>query len=399
MIERPDYMTDQEWQTVLKGKANGKKDGAKQTANGIRFIDLRDGCEPIPVRVCMKATVHATILQNATVVEMELIVWLWHYYVAQGNLHILAGPPGAGKSTLAFLFAATISAGAYWPDGTRAPQGNVLIWSSEDSVADTIKPRLVRMCADLSRIYFVKGQHLPNGKKRPFNPATDMADLTEVAKFIRGGVALLIIDPIVQAIPAKLDSHKNAETRQGLQPVIDFAEEFSAAVIGISHFTKGTAGKDPIERVTGSLAFGAAPRIVFAATKMQSDDGPPRIFTRAKSNIGPDGGGFGFDLEAAPLFEMPDVIATRIAWHDALEGSARELLADAETEAKEDETKIERAERFLTDVLAKGERQQIEVEGQAKREGISERTLRRAAKTKVAKRKSGLTGPWLWRLI
>ena len=44
----------------------------------------------------------------------------------------------------------------------------------------------------------------------------------------------------------------------------------------------------------------------------------PRIFVRAKSNLGPSGGGFGYDIDAAPLYECPDIIATRIVWLDPL---------------------------------------------------------------------------------
>jgi hypothetical protein len=75
-------------------------------------------------------------------------------------------------------------------------------------------------------------------------------------------------------------------------------------------------------------------RIVMLAAKNQADEdgGPPRIFTRSKSNIGPSGGGFGYDIVASPLYDRPDIIATRIAWHEPLEGSARELLASAEAE-------------------------------------------------------------------
>ena len=56
------------------------------------------------------------------------------------------------------------------------------------------------------------------------------------------------------------NSHNNAESRNGMQPVIDFAKSSDIAVIGIGHLTKGTVGKDPLERINGSGAFGALPR-------------------------------------------------------------------------------------------------------------------------------------------
>lgn len=58
--------------------------------------------------------------------------------------------------------------------------------------------------------------------------------------------------------------------------------------------------REPIERITGSLAFGAVARIVLVASKSTSEDGGDvRIFLRAKSNIGADTGGFEYSLEPA----------------------------------------------------------------------------------------------------
>src|SRR5687768_1888482 len=54
----------------------------------------------------------------------EPLRWLWDGWLAAGKLHILAGSPGAGKTTLALAFAATVSRGGTWPDGTAAKAGN-----------------------------------------------------------------------------------------------------------------------------------------------------------------------------------------------------------------------------------------------------------------------------------
>jgi putative DNA primase/helicase len=60
------------------------------------------------------------------------IAWLWHGWLALGKFHLLAGAPGQGKTTIAIAFAATITIGGRWPDGSRCDPGNVLIWSGED---------------------------------------------------------------------------------------------------------------------------------------------------------------------------------------------------------------------------------------------------------------------------
>lgn len=95
------------------------------------------------------------ILQCGKEGSVEPIEWIWRYWLAKGKFHILAGAPGSGKTTLALSFGATISAARQWPDGTKPEEGNVLIWSGEDDIADTLKPRLMQMNTDLGRIYFV----------------------------------------------------------------------------------------------------------------------------------------------------------------------------------------------------------------------------------------------------
>jgi putative DNA primase/helicase len=288
--------------------------------------------------------------------------------------------PETGKTTIALSFAAIISSSGTWPDGSRATVGNVLIWTSEDSPADTLIPRLIRMGADLDRIHFIEQARPPGGKPRPFNPATDMSALVAKAEAI-GDIALLILDPVVAAVPMTRNSHNNAETRNSLQPVVDFAKASDIAVLGIGHLTKGTAGKDPLERLNGSLAFGALPRLVMGAAKNSAigDDEPERVFVRVKSNIGPSGGGFGYHIDAANLHEHPDIEATRIVWEYPLEGTARELLAKAEGEQDGKAPKIDQAKRFLTEFLANAKRQAEDVENAAKDAGISWRTVRRAA--------------------
>jgi putative DNA primase/helicase len=259
---------------------------------------------------------------------------------------------------------------------------------------------MTAMNADPTRVKIVVGQRDPNGKTRTFNPASDMPSLIEAAKKMQDGVELLILDPVVAAIPASKNSHNNAEARNGLQPIIDFAVAAKCAVIGITHFTKGTAGREPLERIVGSIAFGALARIVWIASKNASNtkDAPPRILVRAKSNIGPNDDGFGYDIEAAPLQMRPDITATRIVWLAPIEGTARELLAEAEANENEsNDTKLSEAQRFLQKALGLSERPMNSLTVEAEAEGITLRTLRRAAKNIVMKRKDGHSG-WLWKL-
>jgi putative DNA primase/helicase len=308
----------------------------------------------------------------------EPISWLWDGWLARGKVHVLAGAPGTGKTSLALALTATLTTAGRWPDGTTAGVGSVLIWSGEDDPRDTLVPRLLACGADLSRVSFV-GSVVEADGTRSFDPARDGDLLREHAAAMDPPPALLIVDPIVSAV-AGGDSHKNAEVRRALQPLVDLAVSVRCVVLGISHFSKGTAGRDPVERVTGSLAFGALARVVLAAAKLSEDDGGGRMLARAKNNIGIDSGGYGYDLEPLELPDHPGVHTTRVVWGAPMEGTARELLSKAESLGDpEEQSAMEDAKEWLGHTLRFGPVDGKEIKKLARAEGIAERTLYRAA--------------------
>ncbi len=333
---------------------------------------------------------------SAAQIQPEPIDWIWPGWLARGKLHILAGRAGTGKTTLAIDWAAAVSSGRALPDGHRPMCGRVMFWSGEDSPADTLVPRLIAAGADRERVSFVDTVDGPDGP-RPFDPAHDVKLLAEACARLPAPPVLLIVDPLVMSIDG--DSHKNAEVRRGLYPLVALAEKQNAALLGITHFSKGTHGRDPLERVTGSLAFGAMARLVFGTCQQeQADKTAPRRFTlaRAKSNIGLDGGGYAYALDSAE--SVPGVVTCRVAWGEALEGTARELLTEAEPDSA-DRTKRDKAAGWLRDLLADGPMAVNEVEAQAKEAGCAWRTVQRAKDALGIKpTKTRFDGGWEWSL-
>jgi putative DNA primase/helicase len=339
------------------------------------------------------------ILVNGADLKPEPIRWLWFLWLALGKLHILAGAAGQGKTTLLALIA-ILTGGRRWPDGTRCEQpGNVLAWSGEDDAADTLLPRLLAMGADPKRVFFVKGSRI-EGESVPFDPARDMGQLVAAAERI-GNVKLLMVDPVVSAVAG--DSHKNTEVRRALQPLVDLAAALDCAVIGITHFSKGSAGRDPTERVTGSLAFGAVARVVMVAGKVKGDDGTERrILARAKSNIGPDDGGFEYAIEQVEVEGHTGIFASRIEWGAAVAGTARELLAEPDEGAAQDadDEPENDVDEFLRELLKDGlPAPSKDIKAAAREVGYAWRTVHRAAKRiGVRIRKDGMAGGWFWTL-
>lgn len=334
-------------------------------------------------------------LLSGTSLQPEPIQWIWRGWLAAGKLHLLAGAPSSGKTTMAIGFASTVTVGGCWPDGTVADAGHVLVWSAEDDPADSLLPRFLAGGGDPRLIHFV-GHIAEDGRRRPFDPARDFGDLVSAARQLPG-LRLIILDPLVSAVSA--DSHRNAEVRRCLQPVVDAATELGCAVLGITHFTKGTQGRDPLDRVTGSLAFGALARLVMC-TARPAGDGAKRRLVRAKSNIGPDGDGFEFDLEDMMIPEHPGVAGARVVWGDPLEGHARALLAEVEKPSRNDveaASALGEAERFLLDALASGPVPAIRIKGDAEQIGLAWKTVRNAkASLGIQSVKMGMEAGWCW---
>lgn len=330
----------------------------------------------------------------------EPISWIWDGWLAAGKMHILGGAPGTGKTAISISLAATITCGGRWPDFTPCMEGNIVIWSGEDDPTDTLTPRLIEAGADLSRAYFITGIREGN-TRRSFDPAIDMEPLQKLLVEI-GDVRLLIIDPIVSAIVG--DSHKNAEVRRGLQPLVDLAATMRFALLGITHFSKGTGGREPVERLTGGLAFGALARIVLVAAKQQKDS-EGRIFLRAKSKIGSDSGGFEYEIKQGELQGYPGLYTSSVSWGKNVEGSARDLLRNAEsTDIDSKESVVSEAETFLSELLAKSSLPMKAVQDEATGAGYSWASIRRAKRSlgvKSIKEGGGFSDKkqqWIWQL-
>ena len=337
--------------------------------------------------------------------------WLWKDWIASSKMSILAGSPGTGKTSIALEFGAIVSTGRAWPDGTGSTTGNVIIWSGEDGVDDTLVPRLISAGANMEKIFFVDDVR-EKGGTRTFDPAKDMVALSQTIESV-GGAKLIILDPIVSAVSG--DSHKNSETRRALQPIVDLARSSGAAVFGITHLSKGNRDASPLDRVTGSLAFGAVSRSVYLAVKkalpdetdddeitgsysLIAEESTLSAFIRVKSNVGPKGGGFEYELEHTRLENHGNIETSHVVWGKQIRGDAEMLVASYESRKGPSESAVKAASKFLEKLLKKNPILHSAIMAQAQRNGHSESSIRRAKKELNVKSIKQSDGTWFWSL-
>lgn len=312
--------------------------------------------------------------------EVRPIDWVWDGWLAKGAMHIIGGSPSTGKTTVAIALGAIISTGGYFPDGSVAEKQHVVMWSGEDDAETTLNARFLAAGADMSHVHIVKNvRKAMSDVEVEFDPAADFMPLRDFIESLgKNKIGLLIIDPIISAVTG--DSHKNSDVRRGLQPYVNLGFLVNAPVLGITHMTKGSQGRDPVERITGSIAFSALARIIYICVRDETSQGTERHFIKAKSNISDEKGSFSYTLEVVRgLPGNPRVVTTYAAFGPANNAiTARDKLALAEA-SPDDRANMMSAASFLLEEMEDGDRSADAINQAAKKLGISASEIRRTA--------------------
>ncbi|MEU5197277.1 AAA family ATPase [Streptomyces scabiei] len=270
------------------------------------------------------------VLTPMSSVKMKRAKWVWKDRISMGTLAILAGQPSMGKSQTSVWIAARLTRGELYGEFYGTPK-DVIICATEDSFEYTIKPRLMAAGADPSRVYRVDIVSR--------NDILDGLNLIEDRELLRAAVqdldvALLILDPLMSRLGGKIDSHKDAEVRLALEPLVALAHECDFAVIGLMHFNK-SGNTNPMNSLMGSVAFGAVARSVHICAP-DSEDPTRRIFGTEKNNLGKTSGPSEHDLDTWRYYikgvQMPTedddkelLTTSRIVW----DGDSQNTVADS----------------------------------------------------------------------
>jgi archaellum biogenesis ATPase FlaH len=308
------------------------------------------------------------VLIPLNTVDAKSIQWLWLNRIPQGMLTLCIGDAGLGKSFLSLYLASTISKGSPWPDANglqdnAAPLGSTILLTAEDDLPHVVRPRLDKMNADPSRIFALEAVQSDKDQQF-FNLQRDLPALRDAIRS-RRDTQLVIIDPLSAYLGGKVDSHRDADVRRVLMPLVQLAEETAVAVIGVMHLNKNT-DVTATHRAIGSVAFAACARTVWAVTPdPENDRNGRRLFLPVKNNVLVRPTGLAFKInDGRVLFEDGTVDTT-----------ADEALGHSRVEAP----KLNQAIEFIKERLPVGTSLYTkELSDLAEKAGIKDWALREA---------------------
>jgi hypothetical protein len=295
--------------------------------------------------------------------------WIWKDRIAEGTLALLAGREGIGKSTLAYTLVSQITRGELEGQYEGKPK-RVIIVATEDSWEFTIVPRLMAAKADLAKVGRVDptdedayGISLPR-------------DVKELSVLVReNDVGLILLDPLMSRL-GTLDTHKDSDVRQALEPLVKMGTEGNAAVLGLIHVNK-SGSADPLNTLMGSRAFSAVARAVLYAAEDPTDR-DVKVLMQAKNNLGrSDLPELAYTLNQVTVGSFGDEIITSVAltWSGEKDpGTVRNFIS---SKGPHEKTKAELVEEFLEDTLHNGPIPSQEVKDMGKELGFSEATIKR----------------------
>lgn len=289
-------------------------------------------------------------------VQIKQVEWVWPGRVARGKITADAGHPGVGKSVLGCDVAARITKGMDWPcDEGRAPEGSVIILTTEDDVADTIKPRILAAGGDVNKVYVVQGVIKEDGRHKTFSLANDLALLEEAVQEI-GDVVMVKIDPVNAYLgqsSKNFDSYRDSDIRAVFEPIQEMAQRLNIAVWATTHFNK-SGGSKAITRFLGSIGMVGLSRAAYAVVEDEDEEAEPGrvLFLPVKINLAKNKGGLAFRLIERPTGDDVVPFCVGIEWEDeAVSITADEALAPKKQMKENDGRKSKDAET-IKDMLA-----------------------------------------------
>ncbi len=111
----------------------------------------------------------------------------------------------------------------------------MIIVTTEDDAGDTLKPRLMAAGADLDRVFTFS-----MGSSTEPVPIRVPQDADELGRRIAEiDAALVVIDPLMEFIDGRVDSHKSHGVRQAISSLGGIARGSGCAILTVFHLIRG----------------------------------------------------------------------------------------------------------------------------------------------------------------
>lgn len=331
---------------------------------------------------------------RASSVKPARLRWLWDDRIPLGELTLLAGREGLGKSTVAIDLAAQVTRGELPGEYFGRPR-HVVYVASEDSREHTIVPRLIAAGADLDRVSFIDIARIDGSMDRLVLPL-DTEGLAEFLNHV--GVGLTVLDAATSVLDSRLDGNKDREMRRALEPLAKLAQDTKSSILGIVHLGKA-ATADTGRAILGSIAWSQVARSVLAVAKDEDQD--QLILSRTKGNLGMEPASLACRIAPCDVdtADGPTNVG-RVEWMGETESSAGQFLAGQDVA----DERAERGEaaQWLCSYLIRngGTASAADIFKAGAAVGFERHTLKRAKRTaRVESGKSGFDGGWVWSFI
>jgi|GEM_PF-4258717 len=212
-------------------------------------------------------------------IQARATEWLWDGWLPLGNVCLMAGDGGTGKSTILCDLAARVSRGVDFPCGGKnllGKPGHVLIFNPEDNVDNVLKPRLAAVNADMAYVHIgtaFRGNLIDEYGDCTYIPTTALDSFgkegpnTALMLWLREkceNAALVIIDPVTSFLEG-VDANSNAEVKKFVSSLQIIAKETNSCILLVTHLSKNMEAEAQ-GRVIGSCAWVHGPRNILLVT-------------------------------------------------------------------------------------------------------------------------------------
>ncbi len=308
-------------------------------------------------------------------VTAEKVEWLWNPFIPLGMFTLIDGEEGIGKSLIALQGIGCAVATGRKIDTSggvlsfiNTAASNVLLMSAEESLSFVVKPRLQAVDAPCERFIAID---------EPFTLDSD--GIIRLAMAIaEHEPKLVVIDPLF-SYTGKVRLNDDNEIRSVTDPLTRLAEKFDCAIVGIRHINKSKGFGDARNAGLNGVGWRAAARSALLVG-IDKETGETAI-VQTKTNLSEKSNkGFGYKIESAQIpLETGEIIsAPKLFWTGVSDLTAENMLSALRSETSEEKSEKQDAIAFLRDFLKKEEKTAAEVFSVAKKNGISETTLKRA---------------------